>query len=160
MSPRLGIAVLALAVALSPAAAETRLDDSASPRQRLDLRSRWQYDEEGRGIDGVNAMVAEAANVEVRLNTAAYVGKRGRIYIVLPDLVPGLRSPGGMSVEWKARGTFLSGRVLPGGRALLYDGTITGPLMGDILDFSIFLDARRVEETLRFSPEFDIDVAR
>lgn len=159
MSPRLAMAFLALVLAAPAAGAQTRLDDSASPRQRVDLRSRWMYDDEGRGMDGVNAMVAEAANVEVRLNTAAYAGKRGRIYVVLPDVVAGLRSPGGMSVEWKARGTFLSGKVLPGGRGLLYDGPISGPLMGDILDFTIVLDARRVEESLRFAPVFEIDVA-
>lgn len=150
--------VACLAVAATATAA--RLDDSASPRQRFDLSPRWVHEHDtGGSPDRLNAMVAEMANVEVRLNTTAYVGKRGRIYLVLPPVVAGLRSASGMRVEWRTRGTLLDGAALPGDRTLLYDGPISRPSINEIFDFVIHLDARHMAGGLRFDPTFEIDLA-
>jgi hypothetical protein len=151
--------LVALAVIVAPALAATRLDDSASPRARIDITPRWQYEDgELAGKHSLYAMLAEAKNVEIRLNTSAYVGKRGRIYLVIPEFISGLRSPDAMRVEWRARGVFQSGTVLPGARALLYDGPISKPLTGDTLDFTIQFDSRFMAGGLRFDPVFEIDV--
>jgi len=156
-------ALIAIAIVLAcvpfPGALAAKLDDSPSPRQRIDVRTRWLHDGDNLSDPKLlNAMIADVANLDVRLNTAAYVGKRGRIYMAVPQLVPGLRSPEGMRIEWRTRGMFQPGSVLPGGRALLYDGLIEKPITGDILDVSIFLDARDTGAGLRFEPRFEIDL--
>lgn len=156
-------AALLLAVVLTAqlaGAASIRLDDSASPKARFDLQPAWQYEgEEIQGADRLNAMIARAEGVEVRLNTAALVGKRGRIFIVLPPSVPGLSSPDALHMQWTARGRFLSGSVLPGGRTLLYDGPIESSLTRDVLDFTIVLDARHMVGGLRLETSFEFDAA-
>lgn len=151
--------VASILTVLCAEAAAAKLDDSPSPRQRVDVRTRWLHDgDELSDPKRLNAMIADVANLDVRLNTAAYVGKRGRIYMSVPQVVPGLRSPEGMRIEWRTRGLFQPGSVLPGGRALLYDGLIEKPITGDILDVSIYLDARDTGAGLRFEPRFEIDL--
>lgn len=152
------LASLLLVLASLGATAGVKLDDSASPRSRVDATVRWLHTSEGLGPELINAMVATVPNLEFRLDTSRYVGKKARIYLVVPDFMPGLRSPSGMRVEWKTRGTFLAGSALPGARALVYDGTIQRPSMHEALDLSIYLDARYFERGLRFEPSFEIDV--
>ena len=153
------LAALVLALAAAGAAAE-RLDDAPSPKRRLDAEPRWRYNEAGLGTpERLNAMVASISNVEVRLNTAKHVGKRGRIYLVMPQFVPGLASPSGMRLEWRGRGGFQSGSALPGEKALLYDGPVTTPITGDVLDFDVHIDARHLTAGLRFEPVFEFEAA-
>jgi hypothetical protein len=141
------------------ASAGVKLDDSASPRSRVDATVRWLHAGEGLTTpDLLNAMVAKEPNLEIRLDTSPYVGKKARIYLVVPDFMPGLRSPTGMRVEWKTRGTFLAGSALPGARTLVYDGTIQRASIHESLDLSLYLDARHFERGLRFEPSFEIDV--
>jgi hypothetical protein len=124
------------------------------------VKPRWQFVEEGLSDPArLNAIVAEIPNLEVRLATAKFVGKQARVYMVVPDFVPGLRSPSGMRVEWRTRGKLLGGSALPGTRALVYDGLIGQAILGDYLDMTLYLDARFLDRGLRFEPYFEIDVA-
>ena len=133
-----------------------KLDDSPSPKRRLDVEPRWLHNEGYIGSpDRLNALVASVPSVEVRLNTAAHVGKRGRIYLVMPQFVQGLGSPNAMRLEWRARGPFQSGSALPGEKALLYDGPVTAPITGDVLDFNVYIDARHQQAPVRFEPTFE-----
>jgi hypothetical protein len=153
------LAVLALLPAFATAA-PVRLDDTASPRSRIDVKPRWAHAEEvGDNPERVNAMLAQVPNLEVRLNTSKYVGKTARIWLVVPDFVPGLRSPNGMRVEWRTRGTLFGGSALPGTRTVVYDGVVRQALVTDFLDLTLHLDARFLERGLRFEPTFEIDVA-
>jgi hypothetical protein len=152
--------VLLAALAFEALAAPVRLDDSASPRSRVEVKPRWQFVEEGLSDPArLNAIVAEIPNLEVRLATAKFVGKQARVYMVVPDFVPGLRSPSGMRVEWRTRGKLLGGSALPGTRALVYDGLVGQPILGDYLDMTLYRDARFLDRGLRFEPYFEIDVA-
>jgi len=154
------LCLAAMLAAQFAAAASIRLDDSASPKARFDLQPGWQYEGEEIGdADRLNALVARASAVEVRLNTAAIVGKRGRIFIVLPQNIAGLDSPDALRMQWTARGPFKSGTVLPGGRTLLYDGLVDSPLTRDVLDFTIFFDARHTPGGLRLETYFEFDPA-
>ena len=156
------IAALVLAFALSGTAAAwagTRLDDSASPRSQVNVESRWLHSQPGMSPEQFNAMVATVPNLEFRLDTSRYVGKRARIYLVVPDFVPGLRSPSGLRVEWTTRGVFMPGTALPGQRTLVYDGPIQRPMIQESLDLALYLDARHLERGLRLEPRFEIDVA-
>jgi hypothetical protein len=103
-------------------------------------------------------MVAEVPNLEVRLNTARYVGKSGRVYLVVPDFVSGLRGATGFRVEWRTRGALLSGSAIPGTRSLVYDGRIATPVLADFLDLTLQLDGRFVDRGLRFEPHFEIEI--
>jgi len=151
--------LLALLVATSSAvAAPKRLDDRGSPRSQVNVESRWVHSGEGLNPEQMNAMVATIPNLEFRLDTSAYVGKRARIYLVIPEFVQGLRGPNGMRVEWTTRGQFMAGAALPGQRALVYDGPIQRSSMQESLDLSVYLDARYLERGLRFDPVFEIDV--
>ena len=139
-------------------AAPVRLDDSASPKARIDIAPRWLGEHEYTGDrDWLHAMVAEAANVEVRLDTRAFVGRRGRVYLAIPAQVPGLLSPTALRVSWQSRGGFASGEASPGSRTLVYDGAITSPVTVVRLDFRFELDARYVGPGLRVDPYFEID---
>lgn len=155
------LAALCMALlAATGAAAATRLDDSASPRARVDVNPRWLHTNEGLTDPALlNAMVAEVRNLEVRLNTAPFVGKRGRIYLSLPAFTVGLQSPSGLRVEWQTRGTLLAGSALPGTRSVVYDGPIAKASLSDFVDFSLFIDARYLQGGLRFEPVFDIELA-
>jgi hypothetical protein len=151
--------LLALLVAAVPApAAPKRLEDRGSPRSIVNAEPRWLHAGEGLGPEQLNAMVATVPNLEFRLDTAAYVGKRARIYLVLPEFVPGLRAQNGMRVEWTSRGSFLAGSALPGQRTLVYDGLVQRPVLHETLDLSVYLDARYLDRGLRFDPTFEIDV--
>ena len=153
-------AAAALGVAIAAAhAAPIRLDDSASPRRHLDLQPRWVHEE---GVIGsaerLNAMVANVAAVEIRLNTKAHVGKRGRIFLVMPPVVPGLAASSAMRLEWRTRGLFVDGSALPGEKRLLYDGPISQPTMTEHFDFSVYFDARHQSGPLRFDPAFELEL--
>jgi hypothetical protein len=157
---RAAIVFFAFSCLAAFASAPVRLDDSASPRSRVDVRPRWQFQDEGLGsAERINAMVADIPNLEVRLNTSKFVGRQARVYLVVPNFVPGLRAPTGMRVEWRTRGTLTAGSALPGTRALVYDGAVARPVLSDLLDVSLFLDARFVDSGLRFEPYFEIELA-
>jgi hypothetical protein len=152
---------LAAGIALcGVAAASARLDDSASPRQRVETTAQWLYDGAGDwNEDQLNALVAEVRGMEMRLRTAPYVGKDAEIYLAIPQHVRGLKAPTGMRVEWTTRGTFAPGSVVPGDRALVWRGKIAQPVMSDYFDFRILFDARTSERGIEFDPVFEIDVA-
>lgn len=152
-------AAAALLCALALDAGGVRLDDSASPKRRLDVEPRWLHEQGPLDTpERLNTLVATMRDVEVRLNTAAYVGRRGRIYLEMPQFVPGLGSPGAMRLEWRARGLFQSGSAIPGERKLLYDGPITQPQLTETFDFNVYIDARHQQAPLRFDPVFDLEL--
>ena len=153
------LAAAALAIC-GAAFGATRLDDSLSPRQRVDATTRWLYDGIGDwNDDQLNALVAQVHAMEFRLRTAPYIGKSAEIYLSLPQQITGLKVPTSMRVEWTTRGTFAPGSVAPGNRALVWRGKIAAPVMSDYFDFRIYYDARNAEGPIEFDPVFEIDVA-
>ena len=141
------------------AQAGVRLDDSLSPRQRVEATTRFLYEGVGNwNADQVSALVAQVRGMEFRLRTAPYVGKSAEIYLTVADHVSGLKSPTAMRLEWTTRGRFAPGSLVPGTRALVYRGKITDAVMSDFFDFTIYLDARDWERGLEFDPVFEIDV--
>jgi hypothetical protein len=152
---------LCLAAALAcagTALASTRLDDSLSPRQRVQTTAQWLHDGTGSwNEDQVNALVARVSAMEFRLRTAPYVGKNAAIYLTVAQHVTGLTVPAAMRVEWTTRGVFGPGSVVPGNRALVWRGKITEPVMSDYFDFTIYFDARNWERGIEFDPVFEID---
>lgn len=148
----LGLALFAL-----DARTGTRLDDSLSPRQHLELSAQWENRSESQNAEEMLAVLAEARDVEVRLNTAAWIGRNAEIYIAFPQTIPGLRLPSAMRIEWRTRGRFNAGAAIPGQRALVYRGPITSGVSGDIFDFTYRIDGRHFERRLQFQPIFEIE---
>lgn len=144
--------------AFPPAVPAAHLDDSASPRQRIEVKPRWQFEgEDALSPERIGRMVVDVPNVEIRLNTTTWQGKPARIYLTLPALVPGVKSPEGMRVEWRTRQQMQSGSIVPGGRVLVFDGTVERAQTVEFFDFTIHLDTRFTQRGIRFEPKFEIE---
>lgn len=153
--------LMASALCVPLAARAERLDDSLSPRQRVEAIPRWVNTGDGNWSDEqINALVAEISAMEFRLKTQPYQGKTARIFLTVPRIVKGLRSPSALRIEWTTRGKLLPGSVLPGDKALVFQGRITDAVMSDFFDFRIFIDGRYLDRGLEFDPVFDIEVEK
>jgi hypothetical protein len=126
---------------IAAAALTARLDDSLSPRAQVVAPQ--VVSEHGRPLDD---MLAEAApqfgiskfgRVEYRLATAPYLGKRARIYYVVPTSTTGLRSPGGLRMTWRGNGIFADGSARGGERRLVWSGVVRDAVMRESLDLTM-----------------------
>lgn len=143
----------------SQTASASTLDDTASPRQRIEVKPRWQYQgEDALSPERIGRMVVEVPNLEIRLNTADFRGKSARIFLTLPSIVPGVASPEGLRAEWRARGAMQAGSIMPGGRTLVFDGLIERAQTVEFFDFIIYLDTRYTQRGIRFEPKFEIEL--
>lgn len=91
--------------------------------------------------------------VNVKLATAPWLGKSGRIYMVLPA-----ESTGSVKINWRSHGLLLDGQLVPGGRTLVYSGTIREKRMEDILEVQIEADGVRLSSVQQLRFHFEIDV--
>jgi len=139
--------VLALAALLGTGAtAAERLDDSASPRSRVQAVS--ALTDEGRPLAesrNPTRVQIRFGRIDYRLATARHAGRPGRIYYVVPALIAGLRSPAGMRVEWRGLGAFQGGTARPGDRTLVWAGIVPGPWMNESIDLTVDVDLRELQ---------------
>ncbi len=159
-TPILTFFALLLTVPLVAWPATERLNDQPSPRQVVEATAHWLGEQNTDKLtdEEFNTMVAEARGVEIRLVTARFVGQQGRIFLRLPTRIRGLRSPNAIRLEWKTQGIFDNGSVVAGNRAQIFEGTIPGPLMTDIFDYTMYIDSRDLVVPLSFDPIYEIDV--
>ncbi|MGI9341752.1 MAG: hypothetical protein ACR2QV_02815 [Gammaproteobacteria bacterium] len=159
---------LLLTLMLTPPAMAQRfaLDDSLSPRQVYDLDLGWGPQEIMRSV---NALLTDQdpslppitgylPGVDIRLDTRAYVGKTVRIYLRLPTTMPGADSVGDIELSWRANDLLLDGSVSPGQEALLFEGTVDGPVTGGVLNFSIAIGAGGVRQRFNLEPIYEIEI--
>jgi hypothetical protein len=99
-----------------------------------------------------NAIVGRT-RVNVRLATTPWLGKTGKIYMVLP-----VESTGTVKIKWRSQGLLLDGQLAPGGRTLVYSGVIRERRMEDVLDVQIEADGTRVSNAQQLRFHFEIDV--
>lgn len=153
------LAVVLVITLVQPVPAEL-LDDSLSPQQQLNLNFDWKDPLYSGPANDSNftAVEARAYNVETRLNTAKYLGKRARIFLGLPINVRGLRNPDSLRMSWTTNGLFSDGSVTPGNRQLIYQGTITENVMRDNFNFTFDMDGRDLNQTLRLEPVYEIEI--
>lgn len=147
-----------------PAYAQSeRLDDSASPRSRVDAPLLLS-NTGGLLKDSPDATQAilKFGRVDYRLATAAYVGKRARIYYVVPASIPGLMNPSGMRLEWRANGLFADGFTRAGNRALVWSGKVDDVWISESLDLTLYVDLAALRlslgENFGFEAWFEIEV--
>lgn len=145
------------------ARAAERLDDTSSPRSRVEPVVVLGND--GRRLaDSLNATAAivQLGRVEYRLATARYLGQEARIYYAVPALVEGLRSPAALRVEWRGDGVFGSGTARAGERQLVWTGTVREPWMGAVLEVAFNVDLNQMQFAhngeFGFQPYFEIEV--
>lgn len=99
-----------------------------------------------------NAIVGRT-RVSVRLATAPWLGKSGKIYMVLPA-----ESTGSVKIAWRSHGRLLDGQLVPGSRTMVYAGTIRESRMEDVLEVQIEADGTRLSHTQQLRFHFEIDV--
>jgi hypothetical protein len=137
-----------------PAYALQPLDTRESPRQRIEVTSEWaDLSEDSTELD---RLVARVENLEYRLDTRAYSGKRVRIYLAMAAATA---SSGVVSMAWQSVGGVLqAGRARPGERVLVWTGVApkSSPLV-ERLSLTFELDARRMAGDAQISPQFFIE---
>jgi len=141
----------ALALSVSATAATYPVDDSASQVLDSSLRMKWDsvapQSVRGAGVSGVTTVL-------VRLDTDAWNGRQGRIYMTLPE-----QPIGQVTASWTTHGTLLPGALRSGERALVYAGPLRQGLIEDTLRLVIQADGQKLVRTeqLRFSFELDLE---
>jgi hypothetical protein len=108
------------------------LDDSLSPVQTHPVDLAWRPSDVMRAVDALFAGAPDALpavtghvpNVEVRLDTRAFVGRPARIYLTLPMPGSGIGGTLDLELRWETSGPFLAGAVRPGQSTLVFEGTL------------------------------------
>lgn len=147
--------LLALATAGGAHAQSIRLDDSASQ-----VLTPGQVPMQWRSVvprPGQPPTIVGQVTVRIVLDTAKYVGRRGRIYHVLAP-----SNAGDVVARWSSDGTLAPGTVRDGQRTLVFDGVITGARIIDTFRLVIEADGERVTrpQALDFGFELDLEDAR
>ena len=144
-------AALLLALAAGAASAEThRLDDSLShtvpPTAQMQWRPQTRSDVDG----GMEAWV----RVNIRIDTQAWIGRSGRVYMVLPR-----DESATLEAVWTTDGKLLAGRLVSGERALVYAGNITSNALRDqmLVRLRSGPDWQSASRRLHFHFEIDTD---
>jgi len=153
------ILIALLFISLASQAAEV-LDDSQSPKKQFNIKFEWekQGDLSSVSKDEFFLLKAHIPDVEVRLNTSNYIGKKARIYLALPGQIDGFNGRQGFSLTWKTTGIFASGATSPGNRALIFKGVIGSPLLTEFFTFTLKLDANRLTGKLCYAPIYEIEL--
>jgi len=132
------------------AAATFPVDDSATLPHRSSAVMRWRSAApnpiDGNIVDGTTV-------VTLVLNTAPFLHRVGRIYMLLPE--PPI---GPVSVDWTTQGRLLPGSLVSGGRTLIYAGPITMRILSDTMAVSVHADGSRLSSDQDLDFHFEIDV--
>jgi len=137
-------------VQLPAAAATYRIDDTGTIALEPVARLHWRELAPGRRPDST---LEGSVAIAVRLNLAQWLGRSGRIYLVLPE-----QPIGAVRAQWKSQGRLLSGEVTSGQRALVYAGPISTILLEETIAMRILADGDRLAGTHALSFHFEIDV--
>ncbi|WP_225207324.1 hypothetical protein [Novosphingobium huizhouense] len=137
------------ASATATASAPMRVDDTGTFVLNPYLEMKWLPKPGNSG----SRIVEAGTKVSVQLNLAPYIGRTGRIYMVLPRGT-------GTSVRaiWTSGGKLLPGQLLSGERALVYNGAVRGPLLTDLLDLRLQVDSTRLVQPQALAFGFEIEV--
>jgi hypothetical protein len=160
------VGLSALILSASAAAQTVLLDDSLSPRRNYAVDLNWQPEEIGRALSALFTdndaalppLTGFVPNVEVTLSTAEHMGQRVRIYLSMPAVIIGDNTGGDLNLRWQARGTFESGSIGPGQRALIFEGAVDSPTIGGTFDFTLSMSSDSDLDSLYFEPVYELEV--
>jgi len=145
----MALALTATLAASGGVAATLPIDDTGTVTMQPTMNVRWQ-ELSPRLRNG--SLMEGALQVRVRLNVKPWVGRSGKIYMVLPAQLPG-----DITAAWTTTGRLLPGRVQSGNRTLVYSGTINSDVMEDTLMLSLTVDGQRMLQTYNLLFRFEID---
>jgi hypothetical protein len=146
---RLLVILLLAALNLSAQAATVLLDDSQSQVLEPQIALQWRSISPAKN----DHQVVGSTRVQIRLNTQAWIGQTGRIFMALPAQ-PGAQ----VNVQWQSQGMFINGQLLSGSRTLVWQGKISQTMLEDVLSISLQTDGRLLQsqQALRFHFELDV----
>ena len=143
--------VLGLLLGSAALANPHRLDDSASHTVPPNVQMQWRpLSARGGAEPGMEAWL----RVNLRIDTRAWVGRSGRIYMVLPR-----DESASLEAVWTTQGHLLPGRLVPGERTLVHAGPITSATLEDqiLVRLRTGADWQGNSRRLNFHFEFDAD---
>jgi hypothetical protein len=146
---RLFIATWAALVLGSALADPHRLDDSMSHTVPPNVQMQWLPVARGQ----TNAAGMEAwVTVNIRIDTREWVGRSGRVYMVLPR-----DEASSIEAVWTTQGRLQPGRLVSGERTMVYAGTIRGATLEDQLQVRLRSKSDWQSQTRRLNFHFEFD---
>lgn len=130
-------------------AATTRVDDSGTVVGQSVLPMRWKQLVPGKGADH---SVEGNVTVALRLNVMRWIKQPVRLYMAL---APAAGEP--MYASWRTQGHLLPGSIRSGGRALIFNGTVTSAFMEETIELALKTDGRSLVSTQGLQFYFEID---
>ena len=140
---------LGVLVAGSAMANPHRLDDSQSHTVPPNVQMQWLPMVRGQSASGMEAWV----RVNIRIDTREWVGRSGRIYMVLPR-----DQTSNIEAVWTTQGRLLAGSLVSGERSLVFAGTIPGATLEDQLQVRLRSNADWSSNSRRLNFHFELDV--
>ena len=126
-----------------------RLDDSLSHTVPPNVQMQWLPLTSGQAYAG--GMEA-SLRVNIRIDTRDWIGRSGRIYMVLPR-----DEASSIEAVWTTQGRLQAGRLLSGERALVHAGPITTPTLEDQLQVRLRSNADWQSNSRRLNFHFELD---
>ena len=148
---RFAAAILATFLAYAPAIAATfRVDDSLTLPSETNTPMKWRSLAPNR----VAGNAVEGSSIlTIRLNTAPWLNRTGKIYMALPE-----QPIGQVTAEWTTQGRLLPGQLTSGNRTLVFAGPVRANLIEDTIVLKLSADGRRLVAPQRLQFYFEIDV--
>lgn len=128
-----------------------RLDDPGSHTVPPNVQMQWRpLSARGGAEPGMEAWL----RVNLRIDTTAWAGRSGRVYMVLPH-----DETAQIEAVWTTQGRLLPGRLVSGERALVFAGVLPGPTLEDQIGVRLRTGAdwASASRRLNFHFEFDAD---
>jgi hypothetical protein len=126
-----------------------RLDDSLSHTVPPNVQMQWLPMSRGQSsASGMEAWV----RVNIRIDTREWVGRSGRIYMVLPR-----DQASSIEAVWTTQGRLQAGRLVSGERSLVFAGIIPGALLEDQLQVRLRSNADWSSNNRRLNFHFELD---
>jgi hypothetical protein len=126
-----------------------RLDDSLSHTVPPNVQMQWLPLQSGQQhAGGMEAWV----RVNIRIDTRQWVGRSGRIYMVLPR-----DQASNMEAVWTTQGRLQAGRLVSGERTLVFAGIIPGAVLEDQMQVRLRSNADWSSNSRRLNFHFELD---
>ncbi|MEZ5537019.1 MAG: hypothetical protein R3F02_15530 [Thiolinea sp.] len=157
------LVVVLVSSLLTSASAGTRLDDSTSPRSRVEVAR--VLSERGQLLENdlyARYAVLRVGQVDYRLAMAAYVGQQVKIYYVIPPHINGLLSPDALKVSWSAGNDIAGGFAHAGDRVLVWSGLSDAAWKLVTLDLTIQVELEKLHQDANtyfgIEPYFEVEI--
>jgi hypothetical protein len=145
----LSLWVLGLLLGGAALANPHRLDDSGSHTVPPNVQMQWRpLSSSGGAEPGMEAWL----RVNLRIDTREWVGRSGRIYMVLPR-----DEASSIEAVWTTQGRLLPGRLVSGDRTLVHAGAITTATLEDQLVVRLRSGADWQGNSRRLNFHFELD---